>query len=99
MLRITRPPSILWPEVLERDIQILMRDSTLNRARLYSPSNPTIAAKPLAVFAFGGGYVAGNLESEETNCRTWVKKFGGVAVSIGYRYVDRMQGICTRIFD
>lgn len=80
-----RAPSALWPEVLEKDIQIPVRDGTSNRARVYSPSSPMSAGKPLAVFAFGGGYVMGGLESEETNCRTWVKKCGGVAVSIGYR--------------
>jgi acetyl esterase/lipase len=85
MLRAVRPPSKSWPEVLERDIQIPMRDEISNRARMYSPSNPSGAGGPLAVFAFGGGWVSGNLESEEANCRTWVKKFGGVAISIGYR--------------
>jgi len=55
---------------------------------VYSPSAPGSEGKPLAVFAFGGGYVSGQLETEETNCRTWVKKFGGVAVSVGYRYVE-----------
>jgi acetyl esterase/lipase len=80
-----RAPSALWPEVLEKDIQIPVRDGTSNRARVYSPSNSTNAGKALAVFAFGGGYVMGSLESEAANCRTWAKKFGGVAVSIGYR--------------
>jgi acetyl esterase/lipase len=56
---------------------------------VYSPYKPAAAGKPLAIFAFGGGYVMGSLETEETNCRTWVKKLGGVAVSIGYRYVRR----------
>jgi acetyl esterase/lipase len=53
--------------------------------------------KSLAVFAFGGGYVSGQLETEETNCRTWVKRFGGVAVSIGYRYVRKLRARLGRI--
>jgi len=85
-----RPPTPLWPEVLEKDIQIPLRDGSSNSARVYSPSSPSTTGKPLAVFAFGGGYITGSLEAEEENCRTWVKKFGGVAVSIGYRYVGRM---------
>jgi acetyl esterase/lipase len=85
-----RPPTPLWPEVLEKDIQIPLRDGSFNRARVYSPSSPSTTGKPLAVFAFGGGYITGSLETEEENCRTWVKKCGGVAVSIGYRYVGRM---------
>ena len=83
-----RPPTPLWPEVLEKDIQIPMRDGTSNRARVYTPSEARTKGKALAVFAFGGGYVTGDLESEEKNCRTWVKRFGGVAVSVGYRYVE-----------
>lgn len=82
-----RPPTPLWQEVNEKDIQIPMRDGTSIRVRSYSPSQHTTAGKPLAVFAFGGGYVMGSLESEEANCRSWVKTFGGVAISIGYRYV------------
>jgi acetyl esterase/lipase len=85
-----RPPTSLWPEVLEKDIKIPVRDGTSNRARVYSPSAANMNEKPLAIFAFGGGYVTGSLETEEENCRTWVKKFGGVAVSIGYRYARRI---------
>jgi acetyl esterase/lipase len=44
--------------------------------------------KPLAVFAFGGGYVLGSLETEEANYRMWAKRCSGVAVSVGYRYVE-----------
>jgi acetyl esterase/lipase len=95
MIRTARPPSALWPEVVEKDIHIPMRDGVSNRARVYSPSETTTSRKPLAVFAFGGGYVSGSLEAEETNCRTWAKKFGGVAVSIGYRYIDRMSAVKT----
>ncbi|KAE9363407.1 alpha/beta-hydrolase [Stipitochalara longipes BDJ] len=80
-----QPPTPLWPEVLEEDIQIPVRDGSSNRARVYCPTATVNGGKPLAVFAFGGGYVSGQLETEEINCRTWVKKFGGVAVSIGYR--------------
>ncbi|CZR62791.1 related to Putative sterigmatocystin biosynthesis lipase/esterase STCI [Phialocephala subalpina] len=84
-LEANRPPSEPWPEVLEHDIQIPVRDGTSNRARVYSPANPTSEGKALLVLAFGGGFVMGKLEGEERNCRTWVKNFGGVAVSISYR--------------
>lgn len=39
------------------------------------------------VMAFGGGFVIGSLESSEPECRNWVKKFGGVAISVSYRQV------------
>ncbi len=80
-----RPTTALWPEVFEKDIEIPVRDGTSNSARVYSPSAASTPRKPLALFGFGGGYVTGNLETEEENCRNWVKQFGGVAISIGYR--------------
>ena len=85
----SRPPSALWPEVLENDIQIPVRDGTWNAARVYSPSISKQESKGRALFVFiyGGGYVVGSITSEETNARNWVKRFGGVAISISYRYV------------
>ncbi|KUJ10556.1 alpha/beta-hydrolase [Mollisia scopiformis] len=80
-----RPSSELWPEVVEHDIEIPVREGTFNRARVYSPVNSSPEGKSLLVYAFGGGFVMGKLEMEEMNCRTWAKKFGGVAVSITYR--------------
>jgi acetyl esterase/lipase len=83
-----RPKSQLWPNVIEKDIQIPMCDGTLSHARVYSPESAGVERRPLLVMAFGGGYVVGNLESEENNCRSWAKNHGGVAVSISYRYVS-----------
>jgi acetyl esterase/lipase len=77
-----------WPEVREKDIQILMRDGTTIRARVYNPSEPITVRKPLAVFTLGGGYVLGSLDTEEANCRTWAKRCSRVAVSVGYRYIE-----------
>jgi acetyl esterase/lipase len=88
-----RPPSALWPEVLENDIQVPVRDGTWNAARVYTPSNSKLGRKRRALFVFiyGGGYVVGSITSEETNARNWVKRFGGVAISISYRYVLLVQ--------
>jgi acetyl esterase/lipase len=80
-----RPPSELWPDVLENGIHIPMGDGTSNRARIYSPQNALSGGSPLLVMAYGGGWITGKLEQEETNCRAWTKIFGGVAVSIDYR--------------
>lgn len=79
-----RPPSEVWPEVRERDIGLPMRDGATNRARVYSSATPA-ESKPLLIFAFGGAYITGSLESEEAYCRSWAKNFGGVAVNISYR--------------
>jgi acetyl esterase/lipase len=89
----SRPPSALWPEVLENDIQVPVRDGTWNAARVYSPSisKPERNGRALFVFIYGGGYVVGSIASEETNARNWVKRFGGVAISISYRCVLYVQ--------
>jgi acetyl esterase/lipase len=89
----SRPPSALWPEVLENDIQIPVRDGTWNAARVYSPSISKQESKGRALFVFvhGGGYVVGSITSEETNARNWVKRFGGVAISVTYRYLLPIQ--------
>ncbi len=68
-----------------------MRDGSSNRAKVHSPSSLGMEVKLLSVFAFGGGYVSGQLETEEMNSRTWVKRFDGVAVSTGYRYVRKLR--------
>ncbi|KAE9362699.1 alpha/beta-hydrolase [Stipitochalara longipes BDJ] len=90
-----------WPGVHEKDIQIPMRDGTTIRACVYSPSEPGTTKKPLAIFAFGGGFVLGSLETEEANCRTWAKRYGGVAVSIGYRVAPehKWPGTVEDVYD
>lgn len=80
-----KPPSELWPGVAEKDTKIPMRDGFTNRARIYTPQEETVGGKPLLVMIHGGGYCLGSLEMEETNCRSWVKNFGGVAVGIEHR--------------
>lgn len=94
-----RPKSEPWPEVIEHDIEIPLRDGNFNSARVYSPANSNSEGKALLVCAFGGGWVAGRLEGEERSCRTWAKKFGGVAVSISYRWVFRSNLLCYQNLD
>ena len=81
----TRAPSERWTGVDEKDIKITMRDEFVNRARVYSPSGESLEGKPLLVMIFGGGWVLGKLEQEETNCRSWVRKYGGIAVGVEHR--------------
>jgi acetyl esterase/lipase len=63
-----KPPSEVWPEVSEKDLQLPMRDGFLNRGRVYSPSSGATGG-PLLVMSHGGGYCLGKLEMEEVNCR------------------------------
>lgn len=82
-----RPTSEKPPDVLEKDMKIPMRDGFENRIRVYSPAEASATERPLLVMVHGGGYCIGSLEQEEINCRTWARKFGGVAVSIDHRFV------------
>jgi acetyl esterase/lipase len=81
----TRAPSEKWTGVDEKDIKITVRDGFENRARVYSPSGASTEGNPLLVMVFGGGWVLGKLEQEETNCRSWVKNYGGVAIAVEHR--------------
>jgi acetyl esterase/lipase len=85
------PPSEPWADVRERDTKLPTRDGAENRARVYSPSSQDEGeagnARPLFVMLHGGGYCLGKFENEEAICRTWVRRFGGVALSIEHRYV------------
>jgi len=81
----TRAPSEKWAGVHEKDIKITVRDGFVHRARVYNPSENSTEGKPLLVMIFGGGWVLGKLEQEETNCRSWVKRYGGVAVAVEHR--------------
>lgn len=83
----TLPPSVKWPDVDEKDIKITMRDGFVNRARIYSPLETGSEGRPLLVTVYGGGWVMGKLENEEKNCRSWVRKWGGVAVALEHRRV------------
>ena len=71
--------------VKEEDITISARDGYKMRARIYSPSNLSGKESPLAVMLHVGGYVIGTLETEEINCRNFVKRLGCICVASTYR--------------
>jgi len=48
-----KPPTDLWPEVLEKDVQIPMPDGFENRGRVYSPSSGAESG-PFLVMVHGG---------------------------------------------
>ncbi len=52
---------------------------------LYEPTGDTAAARPVYVFLFGGGFVAGNKETEPRQYCELMARRGYVAVAISYR--------------
>jgi acetyl esterase/lipase len=79
-----------------------MGDGTTNVARSSTPTSFNEGGEkiPLLVMVYGGGWIMGGLEQEE-NCRAWVQEFGGVAVSLGFKWVspymvDRRMGVLIK---
>ena len=52
---------------------------------IYEPTGDTAAARPVYVFLFGGGFVAGNKETEPRQYCELMARRGYVAVAISYR--------------
>lgn len=76
--------------IMEHDISIPMRDGAFIRARVFVPEAADAGGRnekerPLVVMLHGGGFCLGNWESEETNCRLFVREYGCVCVSVDYR--------------
>jgi versiconal hemiacetal acetate esterase len=55
------------------------------RARVYTPRDPHNEPLPVAVYAHGGGFVLGNLDTEDPLCRAVVENTRSIIVSIEYR--------------
>lgn len=54
--------------------------------RVYTPVTGSLAKPlPLGVYMHGGGFILGDLESEDLLCRTIAEKANTVLVSVGYR--------------
>jgi cation diffusion facilitator CzcD-associated flavoprotein CzcO/acetyl esterase/lipase len=78
-----RPPG---PEVGE------VRDGLLPGAggdlpyRLYRPAEPAEGPHPVVVYFHGGGWVLGDLDSDDPLCRDLCARSGAVIVSVNYRH-------------
>ena len=72
--------------VVENNIEIPSRDSHTIPARVYRPvSAPSGGGSPLVVMFHGGGFVMGDVESEQPNCRLFSKNLDAVCVNVVYR--------------
>ncbi|KIM92617.1 hypothetical protein OIDMADRAFT_46618 [Oidiodendron maius Zn] len=69
----------------ESDRQILVRDGSRIRIRVFRPTESPGSGSPLIVLIHGGSFCVGSLESETPRCRSFVQAFGAVCVSVGYR--------------
>ena len=53
------------------------------RVRIYRPTSP--ASPPLMLYAHGGGWVTGSLDSHDKLCRILANRLGSVIVAVDYR--------------
>ncbi|KAK5676949.1 hypothetical protein LTS10_010713 [Elasticomyces elasticus] len=67
---------------------ITARDEQVNpnvKVRIYHPTQQREAPLPLVVFCHGGGWIAGNLDTEDHTCRTICGEVKCIVVSVEYR--------------
>jgi cation diffusion facilitator CzcD-associated flavoprotein CzcO/acetyl esterase/lipase len=67
--------------------------------RLYRPAGPP-GPRPLVVYFHGGGWVLGNLDSDDPLCRDLCARSGAVVVSVNYRHApeDRFPAAALDAF-
>lgn len=53
--------------------------------RIYRPVEGAKAIGPITIYAHGGGFLHGSIDSHDSFCRTWVKGTGSTVVSVEYR--------------
>ncbi|KAK5730085.1 hypothetical protein LTR15_000019 [Elasticomyces elasticus] len=69
-------------------VGITTRDEQVNpsvKVRIYHPRQQHEAPLPLIVFCHGGGWIAGNLDTEDHTCRTICGEVKCIVVSVEYR--------------
>ena len=59
--------------------------------RLYRPAAPAEGPHPLVVYFHGGGWVLGDLDSDDPLCRDLCARSGAVIVSVNYRHAPEAR--------
>jgi acetyl esterase/lipase len=59
--------------------------------RLYRPAAPHDGPRPLVVYFHGGGWVLGDLDSDDPLCRDLCARSGAVVVSVNYRHAPEVR--------
>lgn len=69
------------------DTSIATKDETVDGVsiRIYTPEGAEGKKLPVGVFTHGGGYICGNLDSEDPVCRIVAKNTPCIIVSVDYR--------------
>jgi acetyl esterase/lipase len=84
----TRPPGPKVGEVTDGAIPGPSGDLPY---RLYRPAGPPEGLRPLVVYFHGGGWVLGNLDSDDPLCRDLCERSGAVVVSVNYRHAPEAR--------
>ncbi len=83
-----RPPG---PEVGEVTDGVIPGPSGHLPYRLYRPAGPSEGLRPLVMYFHGGGWVLGNLDSDDPLCRDLCARSGAVVVSVNYRHAPEVR--------
>jgi acetyl esterase/lipase len=84
----TRPPG---PEVGEVTDGVIPGPAGDLPYRLYRPAGSHEGTHPLVVYFHGGGWVLGNLDSDDPLCRDLCARSGAVVVSVNYRHAPEAR--------
>jgi acetyl esterase/lipase len=84
----TRPPS---PEVGEVTDAVIPGPGGDLPYRLYRPAVPAEGPHPLVVYFHGGGWVLGDLDSDDPLCRDLCARSGAVVISVNYRHAPEAR--------
>jgi cation diffusion facilitator CzcD-associated flavoprotein CzcO/acetyl esterase/lipase len=84
----TRPPS---PEVGEVTDAVMPGPGGDLPYRLYRPAVPAEGPYPLVVYFHGGGWVLGDLDSDDPLCRDLCARSGAAVVSVNYRHAPEAR--------
>ena len=68
-----------------KDIEIPVRDGSSIAARVHTPKDASADGCPGMVVFHGGGYMVGDIGTEEWLCRLF-SELGGVSVDVRYRH-------------
>lgn len=67
-----------------KQIQVPGYEGSRNQLRIYTPDEPS-AARAVVIYIHGGGWTMGDLDSEDSVCRTLCKANRVAVVSVDYR--------------
>ncbi|HVP02023.1 MAG TPA: alpha/beta hydrolase [Solirubrobacteraceae bacterium] len=77
-----RPPETIVPVAAAEDVELPGPAGSLP-ARRYRPE--AAGPMPTIVFFHGGGFVIGDIDTHDNQCRTLCRDVGAVVLSVGYR--------------